>query len=86
MKYLPINVSENSNENRWNEVAKQLFYRSNRRYFRSAKHCRERWNNYLDPTKFRYTVFHIQRIMVCGRGLDPSKLCSQRREKVGCDC
>ena len=37
----------------WNEVARQLFEESGEKYFRSAKHCRERWLNYIDPSKER---------------------------------
>lgn len=37
----------------WNEVARQLFELSGEKYFRSAKHCRERWFNYIDPSKER---------------------------------
>lgn len=38
----------------WNEVARQLFEESGEKFFRSAKHCRERWFNYIDPSKERY--------------------------------
>lgn len=38
-------------KNKWNEIAKAIYHLSGREYFRSAKQCRERWNNYLDPVK-----------------------------------
>lgn len=33
----------------WTEVAHLLFEKSNETFFRTAKHCRERWLNELDP-------------------------------------
>jgi hypothetical protein len=38
---------------KWNEVSKLLFHASERKYFRNAKQCRERWNNHLDPSKIK---------------------------------
>ena len=35
----------------WNEVAKDIFFKTSKKIFRSPKQCRERWNNYLDPSK-----------------------------------
>ena len=35
----------------WNEVAHRMFEASRERVFRSGKHCREHWLNYLDPNK-----------------------------------
>ena len=46
-------------KNRWNEVAKDFFVKSNKQHFRTSKQCRERWNNYLDPTK-RHTGWSIE--------------------------
>ncbi|CAD8127930.1 unnamed protein product [Paramecium sonneborni] len=40
---------ESSNNLKWNEIQFQIFMKSNGRYFKKAKQCRERWNNYLDP-------------------------------------
>lgn len=54
IKYLTSLFSGQAMKNRWNEVAKLLFYDSNKKFFRTAKQCRERWNNYLDPSKTRY--------------------------------
>jgi hemerythrin-like domain-containing protein len=36
---------------KWNEVAKELFLSSNKKYLRTSKQCRERWLNHLDPNK-----------------------------------
>lgn len=36
-------------ENKWNDVAKELYKQSEQKYFRRPKQCRERWRNYLDP-------------------------------------
>ena len=33
----------------WNDIAKELFHSSSESFFRTAKQCREHWNNYLDP-------------------------------------
>jgi hypothetical protein len=41
------------NKAKWNEVSKELFQLSDKKYFRSAKQCRERWNNHLDPSKVK---------------------------------
>ncbi|CAD8062929.1 unnamed protein product [Paramecium primaurelia] len=40
---------ENSKNLKWHEIQFQIFMKSNGRYFKKAKQCRERWNNYLDP-------------------------------------
>ncbi|CAD8182481.1 unnamed protein product [Paramecium octaurelia] len=40
---------ENSKILKWHEIQFQIFMKSNGRYFKKAKQCRERWNNYLDP-------------------------------------
>ncbi|CAK94379.1 unnamed protein product (macronuclear) [Paramecium tetraurelia] len=40
---------ENSKNLKWHEIQFQIFTKSNGRYFKKAKQCRERWNNYLDP-------------------------------------
>jgi len=46
-------MKDSKREGKWNDLAKELFHRSDKKFFRSAKQCRERWNNYLDPTKKR---------------------------------
>lgn len=35
----------------WNDIAKELFYENPYRYkvYRGGKHCRERWNCFLNP-------------------------------------
>jgi hypothetical protein len=38
---------------KWHEVSKLLFQTSEKKYFRSPKQCRERWNNHLDPSKVK---------------------------------
>ena len=40
-------------KNKWNEIAKELFIRSGKKYFRTAKQCREYWINHLDPVPVR---------------------------------
>ncbi|CAD8127809.1 unnamed protein product [Paramecium sonneborni] len=40
---------EKSKNLKWHEIQYQIFMRSNGIYFKKAKQCRERWNNYLDP-------------------------------------
>lgn len=40
-------------KNRWNWIARELFVRSGKQFFRNPKQCRERWMNHLDPTKIR---------------------------------
>lgn len=36
---------------KWNEVSKELYFASLRRYYRNPKQCRERWLNHDDPNK-----------------------------------
>lgn len=38
---------------KWNEVAKNIFFNSGFKFFKSPKHCRERWLNHLDSNKKR---------------------------------
>ena len=45
------NIIMINKEAKWNEVAKTLFLDSQKEYIRTAKQCRERWLNHLDPTK-----------------------------------
>lgn len=33
----------------WNDVARNLYVVSERKYFRSSKQCREYWINHLSP-------------------------------------
>lgn len=40
-------------KNKWNEIAKDLFIRSDKKFFRTAKQCREHWINHLDPVPIR---------------------------------
>lgn len=49
---------EEEKQVQWNEVARRLFERSGETSFRTAKHCRERWLNELDPAKNRYPSSH----------------------------
>lgn len=37
--------------NNWNDVAKFMFFQTERRIFRTPKSCRERWYNHLDESK-----------------------------------
>lgn len=37
----------------WNDIARKMFEDSEEQIFRTGKHCRERWLNYLDPSKER---------------------------------
>jgi hypothetical protein len=37
--------------NNWNDVAKIMFFQTERRIFRTPKSCRERWYNHLDESK-----------------------------------
>ncbi len=37
-------------KNKWNDIAKDLFIQSGKKYFRTGKQCREHWINHLDPT------------------------------------
>jgi Myb-like DNA-binding domain len=39
----------NSETIQWSDIAKRLFLKNDEIIFRPGKHCRERWNNYLDP-------------------------------------
>lgn len=36
---------------KWNEVSKKMFFITDKEFFRSPKHCRERWLNHLDNNK-----------------------------------
>jgi myb proto-oncogene protein len=38
-------------KNKWNSIARELYNRSGKRYYRNPKQCREQWMNYLDPRK-----------------------------------
>lgn len=38
---------------RWSDLGKALYIESGRKYFRTAKQCRERWLNHLDPSKLK---------------------------------
>jgi hypothetical protein len=49
IRYLVANRRKQTTENKWNEVAKELYKQSHQAYFRRPKQCRERWRNYLDP-------------------------------------
>jgi transcriptional activator Myb len=51
MKYPLFYLSEDKPKNRWNYIARELFVRSGKRFFRNPKQCRERWMNHLDPKK-----------------------------------
>ena len=46
-------------KNKWNEIAKVMFTRSRKKFFRTPKQCREQWINHLDPSKVRseWTTF-----------------------------
>lgn len=48
-----IEVVQQEEHLRWNDIAKALFYNSNCTIFKSPKHCRERWLNHLDDKKKR---------------------------------
>lgn len=37
--------------NNWNDVAKMIFFQTERKIFRTPKSCRERWYNHLDQSK-----------------------------------
>jgi len=37
-------------KNKWNDVARELFIKSDGEFFRQGKHCRERWLNHLHPS------------------------------------
>ena len=52
-------------QNKWNDIAKELYKRSEARYFRKPKQCRERWRNYLDPQlqKGEWTVEDDRRLL-----------------------
>ena len=39
-----------SGQIRWGEVAVSLYAKSENRYFRNSKQCRERWLNHLDES------------------------------------
>jgi hypothetical protein len=49
IKYFYINRRKQVTENKWNDVAKELYKQSHQAYFRRPKQCRERWRNYIDP-------------------------------------
>lgn len=53
MKYIFFELSESKEKNRWNYIARELFVKSGKRFFRNPKQCRERWMNHLDPEKVR---------------------------------
>lgn len=40
-------------KNKWNEIAKCLYIKSDKKFFRTPKQCREQWINHLDPNKKR---------------------------------
>lgn len=40
-------------KNKWNEIAKELYVCSNKKFFRTPKQCREHWINHLDPKPIR---------------------------------
>lgn len=53
-KSLPgVGPGSKNSKIKWNEVSKQLFQISNKKFLRTPKQCRERWNNHLDPTKVK---------------------------------
>jgi hypothetical protein len=37
-------------EGHWNEVSRLLYFKSNKKYFKDPRKCRERWYNHLDKT------------------------------------
>lgn len=37
--------------NKWNSIARELWVRSGKRFYRNPKQCREHWMNHLDPAK-----------------------------------
>jgi hypothetical protein len=51
MMYLYLIFRSSSNHKKWNFIAKELFVKSNKKFFKTPKQCRERWLNHLDPTK-----------------------------------
>lgn len=53
IKYVSHECRSKSIKNKWNEIAKELFIVSNKRFFRSAKQCREHWINHLNPDTLR---------------------------------
>ncbi len=40
---------DEENKNKWNEISRLLYFKSNKKYYRSAQKCREYWFNHLDP-------------------------------------
>lgn len=49
-------IKDADSNRQWNDIARTLFEISGEQFFRIGKHCRERWFNYLDPTKQRYNI------------------------------
>jgi transcription initiation factor IIE alpha subunit len=37
--------------NKWNSIARELYILSEKKFIKTPKQCRERWLNYLDPSK-----------------------------------
>jgi hypothetical protein len=38
-------------KNKWNSIARELYITSDKKFIKTPKQCRERWLNYLDPSK-----------------------------------
>jgi len=41
---------------KWTRIADELFERGSTRLLRLGKHCRERWNNHLNPGLNKYIL------------------------------
>ena len=51
MEILRLILQAKGSKVKWNEVSKELYFASHRRYYRNPKQCRERWLNHDDPNK-----------------------------------
>lgn len=49
MKIIIVYCNENSFKIKWNIISNIFNEKSLLKIYRFGKHCRERWNNYLDP-------------------------------------
>jgi hypothetical protein len=46
-----VEIINENKKAKWSEIAKKLFAYSQNKCIRTAKQCRERWLNHLDPNK-----------------------------------
>ena len=71
-------IEESDDNPKWNDVAIDLFMRSNKKFFRLGKHCRERWLNHLN-TKISHDKWTEEEDQALIRGI---LSCGQKWSKI----